>query len=862
MDETSRTDPRHRSNVEAFESSNAIIELLARHRLVVAPHVASRLGLGLGGDADAIIEVTTMLRAAQRLGLAVLPDPLPLVPAITAAVEPQGANLAAWERQALVIAAVCTDDRIDVLLTACGRPMAEFVDGQLSRHLLLVAGHFAFADPRMRVWVHAEASLAERTAAHGSLAEAYVVLEVEEHVVWHRSLATLEGSPDLVAPLLEIAERADAAGEAERAHAVAREAESHATGGQAVIARRVAGIAALHGGFVEDAERWLGAVLTHGDECSRANVLGDYLLATALLRGDVAEPELDAQLEQAECAAALGATVAACHLPALVRATAIAAGLLAERGAAQRAARRLAQARALIEQYGLADGEWLVGRAWCALFAGDAFAEVDRADDEQVAAASAPDPRRVASERAADGTVLGGLHAVAIALELGLAGDPTAAMRWLGSRRDVAPDPRSTVAGFERSALLRAERAVAVALLDLWAGEVRRAADGLRQAACDLPIALTFGGLGAALARRLELIGTGEIGPWARAVEASLPQSASGVRREDLIDRAVEAHLFGRRSEAETLVALADERARGGFGCGLHIPGLDAAAEDASTSRTAAGPGGFEAGGAGIARRPPDARLASELRHRMRGIDRRGFDAEYAAVADRARAIRSPYERARTELMLARACSAFGAVDRAGRHLVAAEHLFADCGAVGWLRAVAAERIAQIAARRGVAEYGVTAYGVAASGIPASGAGAGAAASVDVAGDARMPADRPRSAAPQARPERPAPATTDGRSAQERAVAASDRLEDDEDDDVLGECRSAWADVLTERELEVAMLVVEGCSNREAASQLYVSVRTVEVHVGRVFTKLAVHSRVELTVLAHRMRGRLSSSRT
>ena len=71
--------------------------------------------------------------------------------------------------------------------------------------------------------------------------------------------------------------------------------------------------------------------------------------------------------------------------------------------------------------------------------------------------------------------------------------------------------------------------------------------------------------------------------------------------------------------------------------------------------------------------------------------------------------------------------------------------------------------------------------------------------------------------------------------------------------DPLALCRSVWTDILTERELEVAMLVVDCASNRDAASQLYVSVRTVEVHLGRVFAKLGVRSRVELSVLAHRM---------
>lgn len=64
--------------------------------------------------------------------------------------------------------------------------------------------------------------------------------------------------------------------------------------------------------------------------------------------------------------------------------------------------------------------------------------------------------------------------------------------------------------------------------------------------------------------------------------------------------------------------------------------------------------------------------------------------------------------------------------------------------------------------------------------------------------------------------------------------------------------RSAWAPLLTDRELEVAMRVIEGLPNREIANSLDVSVRTIEVHTGRIFGKLGVRNRVQLTVLAHR----------
>lgn len=70
--------------------------------------------------------------------------------------------------------------------------------------------------------------------------------------------------------------------------------------------------------------------------------------------------------------------------------------------------------------------------------------------------------------------------------------------------------------------------------------------------------------------------------------------------------------------------------------------------------------------------------------------------------------------------------------------------------------------------------------------------------------------------------------------------------------EALAACRSAWSLRLTTREVEVAMLAVRGAANRDIADELNVSVRTVEVHLGRVFTKLDVRSRVELTVLAHR----------
>ncbi|WP_327356825.1 helix-turn-helix transcriptional regulator [Streptomyces sp. NBC_01304] len=61
-----------------------------------------------------------------------------------------------------------------------------------------------------------------------------------------------------------------------------------------------------------------------------------------------------------------------------------------------------------------------------------------------------------------------------------------------------------------------------------------------------------------------------------------------------------------------------------------------------------------------------------------------------------------------------------------------------------------------------------------------------------------------------------------------------------------GERRPRDAALLTAQELAVARLVVAGLTNRQVARELVISVKTVEYHLGRIYTKFGIDSRTRL----------------
>ncbi|QNO38577.1 helix-turn-helix transcriptional regulator [Protaetiibacter sp. SSC-01] len=714
-------------NGSAVEGSFDALRVLEAHAVPVAPTVATRLHRELRGDPAAIVQTAAWMTEAQRRGTESLPDPLPLLDAVEDAVG--DGRLEPWEFEVLVAACVCVDDRTEVLLEFAARPIDELIAGGVSRHLAFVAGHFAFADPRMRVWVHGSASLAERTSVHAALAAIYARHRDDDLATWHRALSTLQGDAALVPPLLRMARDALARGEAERAHAVAREATSHAPDGppreQALL---VTGVAAAAAGLVDDAVRALAAVVGSADAEVAAEAMPAYLACLAWRSGGEPGAALEGRLDEL----ARGGVRAR---RAVARARALAACLCAERGE-RAAARRWAAAIDEVEH----PGEHRVAYAWMAVHAPD------------------HDPSAIVALPVGQGL----LPVLAGSLLLALGGDVATAVRHAGQAVPAGLVRRDDViAGLECSPVARAYRAVVTALLRTWAGDVAGALDALRRGSLEGPVATPFDGLALRLARRLEISVDGRPGVLSR----SLATTGAGTSPADaLLDRALVDFLAGRDDESATRATLHREL-HGPRGV-LAIPGVDEL------------PVGDEHGpDAGVGERmPPDAALARRARALAAGATHpRELEASIALARD----IESPFERARAEAALGAAWASFGEHLVARRHLVAAETLFEEAGADAW-RALARERMARLPHERDAASV----------------------------------------------------STHD---------TASSRT------DVL-----AWSDVLTERELEVARLVVEGAGNREIAARLFVSVRTVEVHVGRILAKLGARSRVELIVLAHR----------
>ncbi|MBL0888118.1 LuxR C-terminal-related transcriptional regulator [Myceligenerans indicum] len=667
----------------------------------VAPHVSVALSDKVEGDREAQAELEKVLTAEQLTGAALLPDPLPAVPAARAA-QPGLGGLDEDARRILLVAAVAVIDRAEVLLAAAGAGIDDLVSGPAGDHLHLVGGRFSFRDQRARQIVHDDADLAARTSAHLELARVLRASGRAEVALWHTALGTMEGDALLADGLVELAEWHLACGDTARAQEVAREAVSQGVGDTHRRAGAIASRAALLGGHVHDAVSF----------ARQAGDAGPALTAALALRDGDPDPGLADVVESTHDRSALRAAV-----------------------------------RALA-----------------------------------VVHASAP-------------------KAAAILTEV---------------LPDVAPAPRSGC-WFEGpgcvTPLVEAHLRVVQALVAMRSGELDRAAAVLDDAARRLPVALAFGGLGVALARRLDLVRTGAVSPTTRALEESSAGMPAGVvRAAQLGDKAVEAAHAGRDVQAATFLGLAAERG----GAELRawwLPTPDPAelfvraGQQRAARRHLAQLRGAVLG---PAPRAAGLRMTLDLaRAEVALAEPSTLQRAAERAVEVSQAVGSTFERGLTEVVISRALERHARDAEAAAHLLAARALFAESGALAFLPD-----------SRVPAGAGAQGDGRVRSGPARQATGSGLPAEEVAENVTRLDVER-----------------------QERGARVAEAVLD----------RFAhWGELLTERELDVARLVAQGRTNRQVAERLYVSVRTVEVHLGRVFRKLGVRSRTELAVLAHR----------
>jgi pimeloyl-ACP methyl ester carboxylesterase/DNA-binding CsgD family transcriptional regulator len=68
----------------------------------------------------------------------------------------------------------------------------------------------------------------------------------------------------------------------------------------------------------------------------------------------------------------------------------------------------------------------------------------------------------------------------------------------------------------------------------------------------------------------------------------------------------------------------------------------------------------------------------------------------------------------------------------------------------------------------------------------------------------------------------------------------------------VSEVPESRPDGLTEREVEILALLSGGASNEQISQELSISTRTVERHIGNIYTKIGAHNRAEATAYAFR----------
>ncbi|MEX5717935.1 ATP-binding protein [Geodermatophilus maliterrae] len=189
----------------------AAAALIAERAPTATEDVRRRLVAGTGGNPLALVEVPSVMSAAQLTGLEPLPDPLPVGGGVERVFAALVARLPGITRRLLLLAAADDTGRLGVVSRAAaaeGLELAAFGPAEASGLVRIVGERVEFRHPLVRSAVYQDAGFTDRRAAHHCLAAVLDGAEDLDRRAWH--LAAGAVSPDdAVADLLEAsAERA------------------------------------------------------------------------------------------------------------------------------------------------------------------------------------------------------------------------------------------------------------------------------------------------------------------------------------------------------------------------------------------------------------------------------------------------------------------------------------------------------------------------------------------------------------------------------------------------------------------------------------------------------------------------------
>ncbi|MBH0130348.1 LuxR family transcriptional regulator [Salinibacterium sp. NK8237] len=763
--------------------------LVHGHQRETSPQVAAILNRSLCGNPGMIVETALQLRPEQLAGNAELPDPLPPTPLVEEVVGASVAALDSTGRQILLLAALSVTDQTRLLCTAAHIDVDTFIRSDVCSLLTLNSGRFEISDPRVRAYVSAHASVSERTEAHHRLADALANEAGDEFSVWHRSVAAVEGHAALTKDLVTLSKRIFLRGDAVWAHEIAREAASHAPAHLTQSVEFLAGLTALHSGFVDDAVDWLNGVMRCDDTGWAAKALAPFIVSVTYARGYVPIDEVLKFVEQLQQQRPTATDSTDERLRSdVVAGLILAAGLSAERGN-HTAARQLLERGEELGK-GIRESVWLVAvaRQWCAAFG------LDPQEDRNIGTAPL----------ALDG------YAV-LAGALGFAGNGEwAASSNLLSSSLLAFAPARRQAGragalaYAATPLLEAHLRVALALSEASLGHVVRAKTLLEDAAYDLPVRLPFAGLGVAALGRYSTLVDGTASTAGTALSQLLSHvDPSALHRENLVNEAIVASSANEVCEAAALMNLVCSNRAGSQLSAFELPAPDEpqlwlAAGNPAAAREA------------LTRQPIDT--ATQRATNIRGLLAIATCDDLPHLLVQARRISheqaSSFEQARIEWEIATAYLRLGDEHRARVHRLTAADLALPSGAMSSIHALQRDHTSLYPA-------------------------------VDLL-PARHRAEHATTRQPQRHITAVPPPTTLSRD----------------------EPHPEWMNTLTHREQQIAALVVEGLTNREAAHELHLSVRTIETHLGRIFAKVGVRSRTQLGHLSRQNPRRRAGSAT